>query len=266
MTLNLVKVILKLMMKFLKISLNFFIFFVLFAVNVNATSLSMSNFVPIIDKGIKDGHIIISTSKGYSLSRQPYVQNIVGVISQNSAIVFSGQTTVKSHPVVSSGKTSVIVSTINGPIKKGDLVTTSSITGVGMKANKSGYVLGMALSEYTTKNTKQLGTVQIALNIRYATLNINVGGNLLDIFKLSSLATYEQPLTVFKYFIATLIIFTSFFFGFFVFGRIASKGVEALGRNPLAGKMIQLGIVFNVLITVVIILSGLGLALIILKI
>ena len=253
------------MMKILKISLNFFIFFVFFAFNVSAASLGMSNYVPIIDKQVKDGNIIISTPKGYGLSHQEYDANIVGVVSLNSAIVFSGQSTANSYPVVSSGKTSILVSTVNGPIKKGDLITTSEIAGIGMKANKSGYVLGMALSDYQVKNTNQIGIAQVALNIHYATLNINVTKNLLDVFKLSSLATYEQPLTVFKYFIAALIVFASFFFGFFVFGRVAGKGVEALGRNPLAGKMIEMGIIMNVIITVVIILSGLGLALVILR-
>ena len=252
-------------MKIVKISLKFFIFLFFLAVNVNAASLGISNYVPLIDRQAKDGSIVVSTLKGYDLSRQAYDPNIVGVVSLDSAIVFSGQSAVNSYPVVSSGKTSILVSTINDPIKKGDLITTSSIAGVGMKANKSGYVLGMALSEYTTKKTNQIGLIPVALNIHYATLNINVGSNLLDIFKLSSLATYEQPLTVFKYFIATLIIFASFFFGFFVFGRVAGKGVEALGRNPLAGKMIEMGIVMNVIITVAIILSGLGLALVILR-
>lgn len=253
------------MMKILKISLNFFIFLFFLAVNATAASLSISNYVPVIDKQVKDGNIIVSTPKGYSLSRQEYDPNIVGIVSLNSAIVFSGQSSANSYPVVSSGRTAVLVSTINGPIKKGDLISTSSISGVGMKANKSGYVLGMALDDYQAKKPNQAGVVQVTLNIHYATINVNVSKNLLDIFKLSSLATYEQPLTVFKYFIAALIVFSSFFFGFFVFGRVAGKGVEALGRNPLAGKMIEMGIIMNVFITVAIILSGLGLALIILR-
>jgi F0F1-type ATP synthase membrane subunit c/vacuolar-type H+-ATPase subunit K len=253
------------MMKILKISLKFFVFLFFLVTNVSASSLSMSNYVPIIDSGVMDGHIIISTSKGYGLSRQTYEQNIVGVVAQNSAIVFSGQSTANSYPIVSTGKTNVLVSAVNGTIKKGDLITTSGIIGVGMRATKSGYVLGMALSEYTPKNIKQIGTIQVAMNVHFATLNMKLGDNLFDIFKLSSLATYEQPMTVFKYFIATLIIFASFFFGFFVFGKVAGKGIEALGRNPLAGKMIEMGVVLNVIITVVIILSGLGLALVILR-
>lgn len=251
--------------KFIKISLYLFIFLFSLATGVDAVSLGFSNYLPITDRQVKNGSIIVSTSKGYSLSRKEYDPNVVGIVSQSSAIVFSGRSSANSYPVVSSGKTNVLVSTINGPIKKGDLISTSSIAGVGMKAVKSGYVLGMALHSYRAKKANKVGTIPLVLNIHYATVNVNVGNKLIDVFRLSSLATYERPLTVFKYFVATLIIFVSFFFGFFIFGRVASKGIEALGRNPLAGKMIQVGIVINVIITVAIVLSGLGLALVILR-
>jgi len=253
------------MKKFFGISLNFFIFLFILVIGVQAVSLGFSNYLPIRGENIKDGQIIVSTAKGYALSRKKYDPNIVGVVSQSSAIVFSGEANADSYPVVSSGKSHVFVSTVNGSIKKGDLIATSPVAGVGMKAIKSGYVLGMALGDYQAKNINQIARIPVALNIHYAAANVNIKNKLFDIFRLSSLATYEQPLTVFKYFIASLIVFVSFFFGFFVFGRVASKGVEALGRNPLAGKMIQLGILINVVITVVIILSGLGLALVILR-
>lgn len=253
------------MKKFFGINLNFFIFLFIFAIGAKAASLGFSNYLPIMDKGVKNGNIIVSTTKGYSLSREEYASNVVGIVAQSSAIVFSGQSTANSSPVVSSGETSVLVSTVNGPIKKGDFITTSSFPGVGMKAIKSGYVLGMALGDYREKKANKIGMIPLALNFHYATVNVNLGNKLIDVLRLSSLATYERPLTVFKYFIASLIVFVSFFFGFFVFGRVASKGVEALGRNPLAGKMIQVGIIINVVITVAIVLSGLGLALVILK-
>ncbi len=252
------------MTKFLKISLNFFIFLIFFSfvLKVGATSLSFSSYLPIVDKNVQDGQIIISTPKGNVLSRTEYDPNIYGVVSNSSAIVFSGGNESGSYPIVTTGKTGVEVTAADGPIKAGDFITTSSIPGVGMKAVKSGYVLGTAMEGYSGKG---IGKIQVALNIHYATLNVNIANNLLDVFKLSSLATYEQPLTVFKYFVAALIIFASFFFGFFVFGRVASKGVEALGRNPLASKMIQLGIIINVAITVAVILAGLGLAVVILR-
>ncbi|OQY68561.1 hypothetical protein B6D29_00710 [Microgenomates bacterium UTCPR1] len=262
-------------LKIFKISLKFFIFlvfFLFFSVNglsvfsqkqVKAVSLNFSSFLPIQDKGVVDGQIVISTSKGNFLSRQPYDSKVVGVVSSTSAIVFGEGGSVGSYPVVTSGKVGVRVSAVNGDIKVGDLITTSSKAGLGMKATRTGYVVGTALEGL---NGKSEGVVQTVLNIRYATLNVKLSNNLIELLKINSLASYEEPMTVFKYFISTLIVFASFFFGFFVFGRVAGKGVEALGRNPLAGKMIQLGIIFNVLITIVIVLSGLGLAVMILRI
>ncbi|MBW7960197.1 hypothetical protein H3C65_01735 [Patescibacteria group bacterium] len=262
-------------LKIFKISLKFFIFlvfFLFFSVNglsvfsqkqVKAVSLNFSSFLPIQDKGVVDGQIVISTSKGNFLSRQPYDSKVVGVVSSTSAIVFGEGGSASSYPVVTSGKVGVRVSAVNGDIKVGDLITTSSKAGLGMKATRTGYVVGTALEGL---NGKSEGVVQTVLNIRYATLNVKLSNNLIELLKINSLASYEEPMTVFKYFISTLIVFASFFFGFFVFGRVAGKGVEALGRNPLAGKMIQLGIIFNVLITIVIVLSGLGLAVMILRI
>ncbi len=49
------------------------------------------------------------------------------------------------------------------------------------------------------------------------------------------------------------------------FGRTAAKGVEAMGRNPSASKIISLGIIFNVGIVVVIVLAGLSVAFMILR-
>ena len=214
---------------------------------------------------VQEGSIVSSTSKGYELSVREYDMNIVGVVQKQEGIIFKGPSTKGMYPLTGSGRVPVRVSTVNGAIQKGDYITSSSIAGAGMKANKSGYIIGTALADYTEKKTDVVGTIPVALNIRLESAQINITNNLLDIFKLSSLATYEHPLTVFKYFISTCIVFVSFFLGFFIFSKITSKGIEAIGRNPLASKMISLGIGLNVIITVAIILAGLGLALVILK-
>jgi F0F1-type ATP synthase membrane subunit c/vacuolar-type H+-ATPase subunit K len=61
------------------------------------------------------------------------------------------------------------------------------------------------------------------------------------------------------------VVILSFILGFISFGRIANTGVEALGRNPLAGKMIQFGIFLNVLITISIVIAGFALAYFVLR-
>jgi F0F1-type ATP synthase membrane subunit c/vacuolar-type H+-ATPase subunit K len=53
--------------------------------------------------------------------------------------------------------------------------------------------------------------------------------------------------------------------GYFSFGRAAAKGVEALGRNPSASRVIHMGIIFNVAIVVAIALAGLGVAFLIIR-
>jgi hypothetical protein len=82
---------------------------------------------------------------------------------------------------------------------------------------------------------------------------------------LSALAAYDEPLKVFKYVISSIIIIASFAFGFIIFSRVINTGIEALGRNPLAGRMIQLSILFNVILVIIIIMSGLGLVYIFLR-
>jgi F0F1-type ATP synthase membrane subunit c/vacuolar-type H+-ATPase subunit K len=75
---------------------------------------------------------------------------------------------------------------------------------------------------------------------------------------------FESPLAALRYVIAGILVVGSFIFGILHFGRIAKSGVEALGRNPLAAKTIQFGIIMNVMIAIVIMLVGLGIAYIVL--
>ncbi len=86
-----------------------------------------------------------------------------------------------------------------------------------------------------------------------------------DILKIVVLPTKEGPTALLKYLIAALVVIGSFILGFMSFGRTAAKGVEALGRNPSASKIIHLGIIFNVIIVVAIVLTGLIVAFMILR-
>lgn len=231
--------------------------------NDSNTSFAVANNVPIKDKIIHDGDIVSSTPTGFVLSRIPYDSSMNGVVSNDAAIIFVVSGDDATYPVVTSGTAQVNCSNKEGSIKKGDLVTSSSNAGSCIKASKAGYVLGTALEDFKPEASE--GKLRVALNVHYVTPSFTLSGSLSDIFKLSALASYEQPLTVFKYVIAAIVVIVSFIFGFWYFGRIAKTGVEALGRNPLASRMIQFGIVINVVITVAIIGAGLILALVIIR-
>lgn len=233
---------------------------------VDNVSLGVANYVPINDSNIKNGDIVSFANNGYSLSKVPYDPFTIGVVITNPAVSLSVINDNKyNYPVASSGNVAVNVTAMNGDIKKGDLITTSNIPGVGMKALKAGYVIGLATSSFSSKNPKEVGQINISLNLHYAYLTSPVISNLKDIFNLSLLATYETPSAVFKYVVAGLVIVIAAVLAFLSFGRAANTGVEALGRNPLAGKMIELGIFLNVLITVGILLAGLAVAIVIVK-
>lgn len=229
------------------------------------TSFSIANYLPIIDKTVHGGDIISFSPQGYYLSKIPYDSLIVGVVAINPAVSLETLGPAKTYPVVSSGDTLVRVSTSNGNIRKGDPITTSSIPGVGVKATRTGYILGAALNDYSNTNNKKIGEISVTINIHYyiAKSSINIG--LFDVLNLSTLATYEEPIQAFRYLIASTVVILSFIFAFFSFGRTANKGLEAIGRNPLAGRMIQIGILLNISIGVIIIVAGLIIAFIVIR-
>lgn len=229
-------------------------------------SLGIANYYTIKDKNVKNGNLVSSSDGGYFLSKTPYDPFVIGVVSTRPAVSLNLLEDDESNfPVVSSGNVEVTVSSINGEIKEGDYITSSTIPGVGMKAKQTGYVIGQSLGSYSSADPKSTGTISVALNLHYAFLGSNTPSNIRDILNLSLLATYESPSAVFKYVVAGIIILISFILGVLSFGRAANTGVEALGRNPLAGRMIQLGIFMNVAITISIILAGFGMAYLIIR-
>ncbi len=237
---------------------------VVFAADV---SLGVATSVPIVDKQVRDGSIVATSAKGFILTTKQYDQSIIGVVVLNAAISIQDLKTepnVKNYPVVSSGTAKVLVSVINGSIQKGDSITSSGIPGVGMKAIKSGFIVGTAQENYNPKNQKEIKPIPVAISMKFSSNQVSVKSNLLDLANLSGLAWTQDPLSVLRYLLAALVLIFSFILAFYAFGRVAGRGVEALGRNPLASRVIELGIALNVIITVVIIGAGIVIAILIL--
>lgn len=231
----------------------------------NVSSIGIANYYPISASKVEDGDIVVSTGKGYFLSSTIYDPRVSGVVTTNPAIALRGNSSQNTYPVVNNGTVNVKVSGINGPIKSGDYITTSEVPGTGMKADKTGYVIGTAQQDADLKGKDDIQLVTVSLNFHFLQLGSPVSSSLLDVFSLSRIAAYEQPLRVFQYVMASIILLASFVFGFLIFAKVVNTGVEALGRNPLAGKMIQLSILFNVVLIIVIIMTGVSLAYIVVR-
>lgn len=228
------------------------------------TSSGTSISITIIDENAKDGNIISRTNDGYNLSKTAYDVDIYGVVTENPSVYLENKEIPDSKPVATWGKAYVLVSAINGNITKNDFITSSKIAGVGQKADRNGKILGTALEDYSNSNPNTVGKIMVAINPSYAASLGNARTNLLETLKSATDFSPLSQLTSLRYILAAIIAVVSFVIGFVYFGRIARSGIEALGRNPLASRMIQLNIVFNLFLMVIIILVGLALAYLIL--
>jgi hypothetical protein len=196
--------------------------------------------VKIENADAEDGDIISFYDGSYRLANVGHDLKMLGVVSTNPALTV-GDSSDGGTPVVSSGHSYVRVSTVNGPIKAGDLITTSSIPGIGSKAEGFGQVLGVALSDFIDVNSENIGRIPVSINIRTHT----------PFTEFTS-----KPFDVFRYLLAFVIAAGSVILGFVYFGKVARTGVEALGRNPLAGRLIEFGVFLNLFLTLGIIAIG----------
>lgn len=233
---------------------------------INAASLSQGVAIDIKleDKSVPDGSIVSLTDGKYRLSTIPYDGTVYGVVTKNPAVAFKDIASSDKYSVVTSGRTLLRVSTINGPIKEGDLITTSKIPGVGQKVTENGYVVAIAEEDYTVSDTQSVGLIYTTLHLNFGTLSSGVRENLIASLLQGARAPFSSPVNTLRYIMAGLVAFLSFGGGFWFFGKVSSRGVEAVGRNPLARKFILLTVFMNVLLTLGVMGFGVALAYLIL--
>ena len=210
---------------------------------------------------LQDGDIICNGINGNELCRKDYDSGIMGVYSVSPAVNLDDANLTDGKPIVSSGKVKVRVTAEINKIKVGDYITSSKTPGLGQKATKSGYALGTALENLDSGK----GLITVALGIRPAILATTVSDNLWESLRSGVNSLYLTPLAALRYILAMLVVVGAFMLGFVYFGRIAKSGVEAIGRNPLAGGTIQFGVIINLIFTGLIMVLGLTLAYFILR-
>lgn len=211
----------------------------------------------------QNGTLVCTRDNTTTPCAYPYDPNMSGVMSIAPAVAFESTEPQQGYvPVVASGKAYVRVSTRDGNITAGDYLTSSDMPGVAVKARKSGYVLGTALQAYDQHSE---GIILASISVRPAVLSTNANNNLVEMIRQGMEAAFMTPLSAMRYVVAGIIVILSVGFGFAHFGRLAKSGVEAVGRNPLASRAIQLSVLFNVVLTVGVIGVGLGIAYLVLS-
>ncbi len=87
---------------------------------------------------------------GVKKSSKAYDAEVMGIVSTKPGMIIGNIEDAGAIPVLLalSGRVPVKVNMENGAIKKGDLLTPSSIPGVAMRATKAGSIIGQSMTEY----------------------------------------------------------------------------------------------------------------------
>lgn len=206
------------------------------------------------------GSVICSGKGSYELCSNTYDTSIFGIVTTVPAASFDMAPQENQYLAVSHGKTIVQVVGKGGAIKNGDLLTSSERPGFAQKADRNGYVLGMALEDFNPSSPDDTTTLLVSLNIHPTTIFIDVKNNLFKALQQGLSAPILTPLAAMRYMIAAFVTVLSFILGFVYFGRFAKTGIEAIGRNPLARFQIQTTVIFNLLLMAGIFVVGLALS------
>ncbi len=230
--------------------------------SVSAQISSSGVATPVIVGGTAPslGSVICSGKGSYELCSNTYDTSIFGVVSTIPAASFDMEPQENQYLAVTHGKTIVQVVGSGGAIKNGDLLTSSERPGFAQKADRNGYVLGMALEDFNPNSPDETTTLLVSLNIHPTTIFIDVKNNLFKALQQGLSAPILTPLAAMRYMIAALVTVLSFILGFVYFGRFAKTGIEAIGRNPLARFQIQTTVIFNLFLMAGIFVVGLALS------
>lgn len=250
-----------------------------FAQNVQ---FNIARTLTIEDAEAGDGDIMSLTDKRETLTRstKAFDERMYGVLVADPVMVYR---TLSTLPVARQGDAIMNVTTMGGPIAVGDYVTSSPIPGKGQKAEGlAGYMVGVALSSFDGQgasasadyNGKQyaIGKVKVNVGIGPASpvLTKAAGGIFGTLKQLATaimfnISSSKQAERIIRYILAVLIAIIIIYVSYKTFGNNITKGMEAIGRNPLAKGSIQAMITLNIILLAISCIAGVALSLIVIS-
>jgi hypothetical protein len=206
-------------------------------------------------------------------SRGNAMQGVV-ISPSDSTVTLSGDGSTNQVFVATAGKYQVLVSTQNGAIKAGDIISISALDGIGMKADANeSVVLGKALEGFngtnnvsgTTKLTTSNGTTSVSLGL--ILVNIGISHNPIaptgsdaqvpGFLRKLSTPLAGKPVSAPRIYLSlAVLLLTVIVAGSLLYGGVRSSLV-AIGRNPLARTSVLRGLFQVTLIGLIVFLVGL---------
>lgn len=202
-----------------------------------------------------------------ALELEPKVIGVTTALGDDAVTVANGESVVY---VQNTGEATVFVTDLNGEISNGDLLAPSPLLGILMKADEStAPIVGIALEGFNndtaeTKSiqqndgSKEVKVTQIRINLDHkAASNQQASATDSSLERLGRAIVGKdvgeiQVITALVIFLAVLVAE-----GGIIYGAISSA-ITALGRNPMANKIIQREMIRVVFIAIAVL--GVGVA------
>lgn len=209
------------------------------------------------------------------------LQGVV-VAANESAVTLSGDGSANQVYVATTGKYPVLVSTQNGVIKVGDIISISALDGVGMKADADeAVILGKALDAFngtnnvsgtatlTTSNGQKkvsIGLIRVDIGISHNPLaHSGTDSKVPQFLRKLAEGVAGHPVDAARIYTAlALLIVTLLTASSLLYGGVRSSLVS-VGRNPLAKSPVLRGMVQVLFVGVIIFVLGMGVIYLLLK-
>lgn len=198
---------------------------------------------------------------------------LVGVVVSNDASVLTVTDTSSNVQVFTSGTANTLVSTINGDIKKGDPITASQISGVGMKATATGRILGLAQADFSStsvaavkksitnsqgqKQTIAVGSIPVLIDVGYYDTN-KLSTVVPPFFQRFANVVAGKEVSALRLIIAAGLVLVGLVIVVIIVSAAVRGSMASIGRNPLARRAVSSGLFKVLFLSLVILLVTLG--------
>ncbi len=254
--------------------------FGVFSLPVSAVSNSISRGYKTTDQNIAAGMAVSLSSgnedtKPVEATTRQNVKNFVGIITTIDDNIVSLTSDATNVLVTTTGEAPSFVSDINGSVAKGDLLTISPISGVLMKSNRqdtNAFTIGVALESFdptqatdraindAQNGQKTVKVDKVNVEIRENLANVTGGGKEEDpgLLVAAGESLTGRRVGQVQVFAAILVLLVIMIVeGSIIYGAVHST-ISALGRNPLAKKVVFKQILQVSWLALIVLIFGLG--------
>jgi hypothetical protein len=200
--------------------------------------------------------------------------NLLGVVVKSQDALFEVTTGAGQIQVTTSGVAMALVSTLNGPVKVGDHIAPTALSGIGGKAVSNSRVIGVAQGSVDKDSSGAVKTtikdqaggshevyllrVPVLVNVTFFSTGTDQKTLVPQLVQRLANAIAAKQVSQLPIIISLIILVVSFFASGIITFTATRSAIISIGRNPLSKGSVVAGLVQVMVLVVVILMVGLG--------